>query len=698
MRRPHSGTWRGRLPRVHTCFVVARVLLTCVLSEVGFGEHHSYDGLGRLARTVSPFPSVGAEDERIERFTYDGVRRIQEYVTDPPNGNGGGWSPPNRQITREYVWGPGGTSAAQGPGALDELLVQYDTFGVPLWAIVDAGGAGAHERGGWANGGKRASGRGALSRARGVEDLDAGVPVEVDDGGLAGVLAEFEPVDPDAVVAFVGEPRARLLAGCADDDALDGGDEVAGLPGDAVGDADAHARGEEDVVHGGDRRGEASLSRGGASEGVAGAGEVEVAGGEPAGVVGGEGESDLVVADEDVGVVMGRLRRLGDLVDERHGLGEVAELEGALDLPADAGPVGEVLERLADLGVGEGGRVGGHVVLRGGPRGPADYTRVSLSSDRPRARAHTGQLPPERRANPAGALADGGAAPGEREDVPGDVGAGAAPGLADRAADRGPGRAARADPRSRRRDPHAGMAGDGLGRGAGLSVGRPRAVPRGDARAVAERAGIPEPVHPLGARGGRVGAARGGARGAVPGVAQAGADVPWRFATPEGQVRVEDRFAGSVALDPASGVGDFVVWSARGAPAYQLAVVVDDARQGVTQVIRGDDLLDSAARQLLLMRALELAPEPAYTHLPLVVGGDGRRLAKRHGDTRVEEYRRLGVRAERIVGLAAWWSGAAGERRELAAGELAGALNLDTIPRGAVTFTAEDDAWLRTGA
>jgi glutamyl-tRNA synthetase len=82
---------------------------------------------------------------------------------------------------------------------------------------------------------------------------------------------------------------------------------------------------------------------------------------------------------------------------------------------------------------------------------------------------------------------------------------------------------------------------------------------------------------------------------------------------------------------PCSGVvDDFVVRRADGVPAYQLAVVVDDAEQRIGEVVRGDDLLDSTPRQLLLARLLEL-PAPRYAHVPLVLGPDGARLTKRHG-------------------------------------------------------------------
>lgn len=87
-----------------------------------------------------------------------------------------------------------------------------------------------------------------------------------------------------------------------------------------------------------------------------------------------------------------------------------------------------------------------------------------------------------------------------------------------------------------------------------------------------------------------------------------------------------DRLHGEVA----GAVDDLVLRRADGMPAYNLAVVVDDAEQGVEEVVRGDDLLDSTPRQLLLARLLGLR-EPSYAHVPLVLGPDGARLAKRHG-------------------------------------------------------------------
>jgi glutamyl-tRNA synthetase len=168
----------------------------------------------------------------------------------------------------------------------------------------------------------------------------------------------------------------------------------------------------------------------------------------------------------------------------------------------------------------------------------------------------------------------------------------------------------------------------------------------------------------------------------------------WRLLVQPGPTRIDDRIAGPHSFDVASIVGDFVLWTRRDQPSYQLAVVVDDHRQGVTDVIRGDDLLDSAARQRLLYHALDLGDGPAWWHVPLVVGPDKRRLAKRHGDTRIDRYRAAGVRPERIVGLIASWSIPGIGRRPTSAAEFASALDLSTLPRGPVVCTPEDEAWL----
>ena len=101
-----------------------------------------------------------------------------------------------------------------------------------------------------------------------------------------------------------------------------------------------------------------------------------------------------------------------------------------------------------------------------------------------------------------------------------------------------------------------------------------------------------------------------------------------RLRVDEGSVvTFEDRLQGRFSQDVAGDVGDFVLKRADGLWAYQLAVVVDDAAQGMTDIVRGADLLDSTPRQILLQQALGL-PTPRYLHLPLVVEGDGRKLSK----------------------------------------------------------------------
>jgi glutamyl-tRNA synthetase len=158
----------------------------------------------------------------------------------------------------------------------------------------------------------------------------------------------------------------------------------------------------------------------------------------------------------------------------------------------------------------------------------------------------------------------------------------------------------------------------------------------------------------------------------------------WRFHVDESPA-YDDLVRGRVAVDLHAAVGDFVVWKANGTPAYQLAVVVDDAAMGIDHVIRGDDLVPSTPRQLLLYRALGLTP-PNFGHVPLVVGPDGRRLAKRHGDTRMQTLRSCGVTAEVVVGLLAWSCGWRRTAEPVAARELIGDFSLATIPKSPFVF------------
>ena len=129
-----------------------------------------------------------------------------------------------------------------------------------------------------------------------------------------------------------------------------------------------------------------------------------------------------------------------------------------------------------------------------------------------------------------------------------------------------------------------------------------------------------------------------------------------RFLATPGPVPFDDLLYGREVHDVAEETGDFVVRKSNGTAAYQLATVLDDAATGIDLVIRGSDLLPSTSRQILLHRALGLRP-PAYLHLPLVVGPDGRRLAKRHGDTSVRTLRAAGWTAPALVGRIAATAG-----------------------------------------
>lgn len=199
------------------------------------------------------------------------------------------------------------------------------------------------------------------------------------------------------------------------------------------------------------------------------------------------------------------------------------------------------------------------------------------------------------------------------------------------------------------------------------------------AAASAPHAGEEGPVYP------------GTCRGRFPSLAAAQAAsadgrVAWRFAVPAGRVvSWRDQFAGPQSFAVAPELGDFVVWKKDDEPAYQLAVVVDDAQAGINQVVRGDDLLPSAARQILLYEALGQAP-PEWVHLPLVLDSDGRRMAKRSGDTTLESLRDQGVTAEQLLSWIAQVSGMELSGSPQSAADLLPGFSWDRVPREAVRW------------
>ena len=126
----------------------------------------------------------------------------------------------------------------------------------------------------------------------------------------------------------------------------------------------------------------------------------------------------------------------------------------------------------------------------------------------------------------------------------------------------------------------------------------------------------------------------------------------WRFRVPDGEaVEFDDRRMGRQRFVAGRDFGDFLVWRRDDVPAYQLAVVVDDAAMRITEVVRGADLLRSTARQILLQRALGLAT-PEYFHCPLLTDDSGTRLAKRHDALSLRTLRQQGLAPEQVRAMA----------------------------------------------
>ncbi len=169
----------------------------------------------------------------------------------------------------------------------------------------------------------------------------------------------------------------------------------------------------------------------------------------------------------------------------------------------------------------------------------------------------------------------------------------------------------------------------------------------------------------------------------------AGPPCAWRMALPGGELTWRDQFAGPQSAR-AEELGDFVLAKRDGLPAYQLAVVVDDALMSITDVVRGDDLLSSTPRQMWIYRALGWEDKiPRYWHLPLVLGPDGRRLAKRHGDSRLSTYRAAGVKASTILKLLARWCGMETGEPIGGATDLLSRFDLGRLPKTPIVFDGQ---------
>lgn len=148
---------------------------------------------------------------------------------------------------------------------------------------------------------------------------------------------------------------------------------------------------------------------------------------------------------------------------------------------------------------------------------------------------------------------------------------------------------------------------------------------------------------------------------------------------------VHDLLAG----DFEGGTDDVVLQRNDGVPAYNLAVVVDDAAQGVSHVVRGDDLLSSTPRQRLLQQLLGL-PEPAYAHVPLVLAPDGTRLAKRHGAVTLTDLAARGIAASAVLALLGASLGLCTPDEQVTARDLVARFRLDGIPRSPWLLPADE--------
>lgn len=142
------------------------------------------------------------------------------------------------------------------------------------------------------------------------------------------------------------------------------------------------------------------------------------------------------------------------------------------------------------------------------------------------------------------------------------------------------------------------------------------------------------------------------------GGASAAKDAPsnLRLALGEGTEHVDERAGAAFDADPLALFGDPILWTKAGLPAYHLAVCADDIAQGVTDVVRGEDLREAAALHARIWRMLGAAP-PRWWHLPLLLDADGQRMAKRQGSLTIASLRENGASPERIAGFCAWSAG-----------------------------------------
>ena len=182
--------------------------------------------------------------------------------------------------------------------------------------------------------------------------------------------------------------------------------------------------------------------------------------------------------------------------------------------------------------------------------------------------------------------------------------------------------------------------------------------------------------------------------GEVAGRLRTGRAPAWRLRVDPDRVpafvdRVRGPWGGAGGPPP----GDFVIRRKDGVAAYQLAVVVDDAAMEITEVVRGDDLLPSTLRQLILFDALGRSP-PVFAHVPLLIGADGARLSKRHDGVTLRELRDAGMTAPGIVGRLAWLLGLRPSPERVHARDLTDGFALDGVAVAPEGIPVDTSSWL----
>lgn len=166
-----------------------------------------------------------------------------------------------------------------------------------------------------------------------------------------------------------------------------------------------------------------------------------------------------------------------------------------------------------------------------------------------------------------------------------------------------------------------------------------------------------------------------------------------RFKNPvEGEVVVDDMIRGKVVFSN-SELDDLIIARSDGSPTYNLTVVVDDLDMQVSQVIRGDDHLNNTPRQINILKALG-AESPAYAHVPMILGSDGKRLSKRHGAVSVMQYREEGYLPEALLNYLVRLGWSHGDQEIFSIDELVEFFDISNVNRAASTFNPEKLLWL----